>query len=280
MPHNDSKNPGRGQTNSVAREKKRMTFALVFTAIAAVILLVVILLTRGPKDERPSYKPHARKLNTAGKVMGNYLQKHHPDSRVLLVTRPEKSPAFHPDVVKAAKQGLNAGMNDSGEIIAADGPRFTQRRAERLAQKMETQVRNIDKWRPPLGYWFTPEVLQSIVQRHPECNVVVSMIGIPSLSGQQVQKFQQRFSGKGMPVIAVLHGPIPSSSSLGSLFHSDIVTAAVVRRSCISLDYTALEQATLLSEFEEYHTMITPDNLDEISRRCRKVFAASKSLFE
>ncbi len=260
---------------------KRLLIAGGCAALAVLILLMVVLSTGEQKDRKPSYEPEAQKLNTAGKVMGHFLRKQRDDSRVLLITRPERSHAFHKKVIRAAEEGLESGLKDTGSVEAVEGVRFTRERAERLAAELGRTVENIDKWLPPLAHWYTPDVLYGVVQRHPECNVVVSMVGIPYRNSDEVEEVERLFSFENSPPLLVLHGPVPSPQmGVRSLFKSGTLMAAVVRQNCLGYDYNRLDKPALLSRFEENHTMMTAENLNKVVQRCGGVFEASRILDE
>ena len=199
----------------------------------------------------------------------------------MLLTRPTKSKSHVPELVNAVQHGLSEGLGNDKSVAAVAAPQFTEDIAMRLSGKPRSQLPDLSKWLPPLGYWFDEDVLLSVSNKHPRCDLIVSMVGLPSFpAATEADEITTDFGTDGRPQLAVVHGPLPAFRTLYYLFKQKALVAAVASEPCKASVYPDDADGALRSAFKKTHALITRENLPQAARQCPNLVQQKNRLEE
>jgi len=198
------------------------------------IVLAVPILLAGPTfllrgcDKR-SNQGETRKTQTteqnseAATVLGEYLAEKFPGSRTLVVMAPEGSGRERRKRREALVGALEKGFAEAASVHAVDYPKFPV--------IVEAEIGNTGSrdhvptsWTPPLQYWYSAEVLDKLIAKYPQCNLIVSFVSLPK-DYDRMQMWSK--PPKKRPRIAVAAGNI---AGLREAIARNWVVAAVDHR--------------------------------------------------
>jgi hypothetical protein len=147
------------------------------TIIACALLLLVVLAivflfrSSSPKSAALSAREHL--LQT----LGAEIAKLRPQARVLLLSNPfaEKAGAFNEKTQfeRAGIRGLRKGLGKGSSVTVV----FPEIRPEYLTNPESISIPSDS--RTPLSFVIQPASIDRLADAHPECNVIVSLIGLP-----------------------------------------------------------------------------------------------------
>jgi hypothetical protein len=211
-------------------EKGLATWHIVLFAVCGLFVLVGLFRCAcDSSEQRATVARGTHALIGRARELGAYLGTRIPDARVLLLTRPRKSGLYSEDIVDFAYDGLKAGLRVSGgDVEEFDGPQFDEHAARKLLKDGE-EMPDLDRWQPRLGVWLDRRTFVEAVKRYPECNLVVSLIGLPVSTEKELRQLSTDLGGKK---VAVLAGPLPEPDLVEKAFARDVLVAAVVPGTC------------------------------------------------
>lgn len=169
-----------------------------------------------------------------------------------------------PSAGGSGREGFGEGI----EIADTDAPAFTEEVAVRSSGKPRKDLPDLSKWLPPLGYWFDGEVLADVIEAHPECDLLVSMVGLPQTPGLAAVLATPVAQGDAVPQLAILKGPLPSPTDTRRLFERETLIAAVARGSCWATEYPERAAAEFQSEFQAGRSLLTLENWKKALQVC------------
>lgn len=141
---------------------------------AVLVLATLTLLTRGSKAKSAALSARGRAMEE----LGACIARHSPPSKgVLVLCNPFSKGAGYLDPMRqyerAALSGLRKGLGRDHPIIAVfpeiRGEYFTNRQALFFPPECRT----------PLSFAIQPASVDQLAQAHPECRVIVSLVGLP-----------------------------------------------------------------------------------------------------
>ena len=238
--------------------------------VAATLALLPVLLTRG--CERRRHAPAAetitrtRRAQAAGAILGEYLAQQLPGRRALVVTAAGTSDKNTRKLTAAWLRGLRLGFGDRVQLKAKDSPEFPPALDAAIAGA-DGAKRNPSDWAPPLQYWYTADVLDSLIDSHPECTLVITLVGLPP-DFHRMRAWERTDAGKLHIVVATGWTP-----TLADLMRAGRVMAAVCHKPGRLSELPArIQGRELAGVFSRYYRLVTPANLDVIARRYPQMF--------
>ena len=153
------------------RGSRQLTFFLVF-GLLIVALAVWIYSGSGARGNALADRI------LATKVLAEHLARSYPGQRALVIANPFTQKKGLPqeiyDYQKASVKGLEQGF---GETIQLDSIVYPELRKE--AQSDPSSVYVDPKTTTPLSYLVTENAFDALARSHPNCDVLVSLIGLP-----------------------------------------------------------------------------------------------------
>lgn len=255
-----------GGNASTGRHRRLKVAAAALFAVCAIALLIRV--GCAPARHQLDHTAEAERLKRDARVLAAAVRESGSYKAVLLLTRPKRSSGYVQELVDAARKGLRQGFGEGIEIAGADAPEFTEEVAMRASGKPLKDLPDLSKWLPPIGYWFDGEVLADAAEAHPECGLIVSMVGLPQTSGLAAVLDTPVAQGDTFPHLAILKGPLPSPTDARRLFERETLIAAVVQGSCWASVYPEKADSEFQSEFQSSRTLLTLENWEKALQVC------------
>ncbi len=247
---------------------------------AACAIALFIRIGCGPPQRQLDHAAEAARLQRDARILAAALRESGSYDEVLLLTRPPRSSGYVPELVKAARKGLRQGFDGGIEIAAADAPKFTEEVATRSSGKELKDLPDLSKWLPPIGYWFDGEVLADIIEAHPECDLIISMVGLPQTPDLASVLDTPIAPGNAVPHLAILRGPLPGKADTRRLFERNTLIAAVIQGSCWASEYPESADAEFQSEFQANRSLLTQNNWQKALQACPDLLNQPSDLVE
>ncbi|GEM_PF-3352993 len=188
-------------------------------------------------------------------VLGKYIAIKHPGAKLLLVVdKPRNGDVRTPKMLEAFKKGLSG----KAKIEAAETPEISQVNG-RILKPEEIELM-------PLQEMLTADSFDRLVEKHPDCTLIVSFLGLPNDADKM--KIWSMEPAK-RPKIALVNG---AYYNLKNVIQSGAVTAVVaVSPKAMFSDEPA--PPNMKSAFDKRYLLITPDNVDEYAREYGGMFS-------
>jgi hypothetical protein len=147
-------------------------------SLLTLVLLAVCLglwFFRHPNAQRNAW--HVRELATQG--LAQYLAQSFPGSRVLVISNPfTQQQGMRADIVAMELAGVRGLQRGLGSAVALDPVAFPE-----LKPAAWTDPRSLvtdPETSTPLSFLVADEAFDTLVRQHPQCSLVVSLIGLPA----------------------------------------------------------------------------------------------------
>lgn len=238
------------------------TWSLVIRNRAAFLILLAIL-AFAPGCTRSA--PESDRA-IATRVMAEYLSSAAAPKAVLVISNPFSQQPGRPAEVYAFEEagidGLKEGFGGKVPLTVA----FPKLKEEVLRDPASVQID--PKTTTPLSFLVTENAFSEVIQQHPECDVVVSLIGLPA----NVPGLKE-WSRAGAPRFALL---LPDWRMIGGreeilrVFREKKLVAAVVNKPNApeerngSGDYRAV--------FDRRFLLVTSENVEQLLREHPTIF--------
>jgi hypothetical protein len=200
----------------------------------------------------------------AGAYLGQYLANRYPQAQALVVVPPVVRPSYRHQTTTAWLAGLREGLAGRVTIQAEEAPELPVTVDASVGQT--GSHRHLPRgWAPPLQFWYSAEVLDRLVDKHPDCNLIISLVGLPS-NCRAMQLWRREDSRR--PKVAVASGSV---AGLAELLAAQLVVAAVDSGASRIEDLpdTTSEFAV---PFARHWRLLTPDNLVRMVTKYPRLF--------
>lgn len=277
MPENASNDgPDTSRDGTALAQWVKQLAAAAFAVFAVVLFLRVAI---GPPKPELDHSGEAARLRIASSVLAAAVRDEIGKGQALLLTRPAIDSGTIPELVEAVKEGLEEGFGGRVKLDVA-APEFTEQIGMRLSGKPRHELPDMNRWMPPLGTWFDDEVLAAVAAKHADCDVIVSMVGLPDSPNMVALQELPAFAAGGGPRFAVVDGPLPEAGVVRHLFQTRRLIAAVVPQSCWASAYPESAPEDRQTTFESASTLLTPGNLDRALNVCPNILQRKNLLKE
>jgi hypothetical protein len=151
--------------------RRNTLLASAFILLLAVGAILFFLRPASPKSAALSARERLME------ILGAEIAKVRPQAKVLLLSNPfaEKAGAFNEkrQFERAGIRGLERGLGKGSSVTVV----FPEIRPEYLTNPESISIPPDSK--TPLSFLVQPASIERLAQAHPECNVIVSLIGLP-----------------------------------------------------------------------------------------------------
>lgn len=180
----DGEENGEVTLRDVVRQRPGLSLLAVSTALFILVMGPISLFKscdgreRGQETVTVDYR---KRSEISGRVLGEHLAELHRGSRALVIVPPRGTGGGKEGRRRknAFLDGLRTGFADRVTLQAIDFPKFravVETDDDGDASKSAVS----SSWNPPLQYWYSAEVLDSLLKEHPTCNLVVSYVDFPA----------------------------------------------------------------------------------------------------
>ena len=159
-----------------------------------------------------------------------------PGGRIILITR--DTVTFRNPAVDAQMKSFHRTLHKAGTSVA---------------------VTNLVKLDPLRLVSVPPGDFFQILKKASEADVVVSFLGPPALSPEQLAKLEE----KKPKVIAVCTGSVPSQVDLKRIFEDKLLQAAVISRKIVTAGAPATDNPQ--GWFDHLYALVTPATVSDLS---------------
>ena len=174
--------------------------------------------------------------------------------------------------VLAEQAGKLAGVGGRIVLIAPDvtvfrypGPEVQLKAFHETLRKANLSVAatNWVKLDPLRVINVPPGDFASLLRRHGEADVIVSLMGPPNLTGEQRSKVPVKHAR----VVAVCSGDTPKQIHLASLFEDNLLHTAIISRTTVPVSPPTTDEPE--KWFEHLYQIVTSKNLNELPSTTR-----------
>jgi hypothetical protein len=241
---------------------KRSALALAFVILVAGGLGVPWFFKSNPQRNALQ----VRELAT--RELGSYLARVQPGARLLVFSNPfTRKPGIATEIVQmedAGLRGLRAGIGSAAAIGAVVFPEVKPEARE------NARAVAIDPESPtPLSFLIAPETFDALIERHSDCNVVVSLIGLPA-DLEPCESWTKPGGAKFallLPDLRLMGG----SAAVKQAVESCKLLAFVLNRPYAPNDQKP-PTGKSREEFEKRFLLVTAENLGDMMRRYPSLF--------
>ena len=231
-------------------------------ALVSVACAFCLFLRTSPEDRARQH----RALATRG--LAAYLAERFPTHRALVVANPFTQRPGLPEGIYAQEEagirGLQAGFDHRIVLEEVVFPSLKSK-----AQQDPRSVEIDPTTSTPLSYLVAEDAFDKLVQAHPDCDLIVSLIGLPAELGRveawrptSVVKFALLFPDLRM---------IGSKAALREAVKREKLAAFVLPRPNAPSDQTPMGR-NLKVEFERRFLLVTPHNVDQMLEAHPRLF--------
>ena len=229
------------------------TFA-VFLLLIVVACGVYILYKTGTFGDTETERLILNELKYAKAksiVFGTALKKEFPEARVLVISdRNYEKNERQKSLVESLKEGL--GMITPVEVDTLEMP---VNKTGMMPEEMEML---------PLEEMMTAQDFDKIIAKHPKCNLIISMIGLPRDASTMKLWTQQ----SARPALALLNGDV---HSLKNAITAGYINAVVIYRPGVKFTEDACPEDPQ-EAFDQRFIIVTPKNIEELSLKYKNLF--------
>jgi hypothetical protein len=236
---------------------KRQVLALIVVLAVFVVLAAPFLLR--PNPQRNALR--ARELATH--VMAEQIARLQPGQRVLVVSNPfTKRAGVARAIIETEEAGIRGLREGFGKNVMIGAVAFPELKPE--AWENPRSLITDPATPTPLSYLVTPGAFDRLAQEHPDCNIIVSLVGLPAELAQceiwqtiDAHKFALLF-----PDVRILGG----NSAVQNAVKSGKLLAFVLRKPGSVDDQQPLRKELGL-EFERRFLLVTAENIDQLLKK-------------
>jgi hypothetical protein len=230
--------------------------ALVFLALVAVALVLWLWLKTDPRREAL----RVREIATRG--LAEHLARTLPGQRALIVSNPFTQ---QPDIAKAIVEMEQAGVRGLrqgfGAAVAVKAVAFPELSPEARSNP-QAALAGVETT-TPLSYLVTPEAFDHLARQHADCEIIVSLIGLPV----EIQR-SEAWQAPAAPRFALLLPDlriIGDAAAVRDAFNSGKL-AAVVLANPAAAEAESPRTRDWKAEFEKRFVLLTADNVEQAAR--------------
>ncbi len=204
---------------------------------------------------------------SATRVLGQYLASHYSGQRALVISNPfTREKGRQSEIYKFEEAGIRGLKEGLGQRVKMEVD-FPALREEALRDPRS--VRMDPRTTTPLSYLVAEDAFARLIEQHADCEIVVSLIGLPANFGaQEVWK-------KAPPPRFALLLPdwrmVGNQQAIGRAFAAGKVVAAVINKPGAP-DEIAATIGNSQEEFDRYFLFATPENVDRLLENYPQAF--------
>jgi len=253
---------------------RKTSFILLGVVLVCALAIVIKSMSRSEGKQLISNEMYYARV--AAEFFGRHLAATHPGAKALIIVENKKSTNEH---LKNRLDALKRGLGSAITIVDIDSPDLTLGATPpEGADQQQPQDPNAPPAprvppAPPVNIMMMPIQhmtfaihFDDMIKRHPNCNLIISFIGLPPDAGDMAIWSQEP---ETRPKVAILHGEV---FALKNAIASGAISAVVVPLPGAKLDEGAPPRK-LQDAFDKRYLLITPQNVAEIAAKYSRLFA-------
>jgi hypothetical protein len=229
--------------------------------IGVVIALGCMMISARPRDQRDSAEDLVAReqifARASTRILGRHLADLAPAGKALVIVEQPTHPLTLKPLLDGLSEGLAEGLGKAATIAAIDAPDLSS-----TAGTME-DGNNAVGGIGTLEESLCAAHLDDLIAKHPDCRLVVSMIGMPADYSDMAiwtEDPAQR------PIVAVALGDVPmlKNALLGQAIHAVVLPHANPTSEAPSSDPQDV--------FDQRYLLATPENVEELAAEHENLF--------
>ena len=170
-------------------------------------------------------------------VLGETIARNHAGAKILLITDPETKNTL--DRIKMMRESIEKGLGGSGKIVATEAPKL---------------------------YFIAAKEFDEMMDAHPECNLVISLMGLPY--DFQEMAFWTKSDDERQKLVVINS----NLSDLRKAFMDNFIQVAVAHRPNIKYDTEGKIPDDYKAAFEKRFILITPKTVNQVADQFPNMF--------
>jgi hypothetical protein len=245
-----------------------ITVKKLLIALSLLLAALGLALWLYPRLGHKQYRNALAQRVLATHGLADFLVSHGAGKKALILANPFTQrpgrPAEIYDFEAAGLEGLRRGF---GKTIALGAIEYPALRPDYL--RNPDSVRIAPQTTTPLSYLVAEDAFDMLAQRHPDCDLVVSLIGLPA-NLRRVQLWQK----SGGPRLALLLPDlrlIGDQAAVRAAFRSGKIAATVLNKPGAPAEDIPIGRDTK-AEFERRYLLVTADTIDSLIKAYPQLF--------
>ncbi|MSU61423.1 MAG: hypothetical protein EXS31_03345 [Pedosphaera sp.] len=242
------------------------TRLVIAAVLAASAIALWLFFNHGSQDESVAVR------SVAVRELAEYLARTFPADRVLVLANPFINDPRQPKSIRvmedAALRALKKALGDSKVVTAFPQLRpGAQENPQAFIVESETTT--------PLSFLIAPDAIDTLVKQHPDCKIIVSLIGLP-VELNRVSAWSEPTGPKFALLLPDLR-MIGNSAAIGAAMKSGKLVAFVLNKPGAKMDeqMSGVEAHVV---FERSFLLVTPDNIEAFIQLDPRPFESSGGL--
>lgn len=227
--------------------------------IGLCVLLAGLLVRFVSSGERAARRAALAERLVVARALAEHLAQAFPGQKALVIgnpfTREKGRPAQVYDFEEAGIRGLKEGFGSAVTLAGVEYPRIKE------AYLRDPASAPIDpSCTTPLSYLIREDAFDQAAAAHPECRLIVSLIGVPA--DISAVRFWMKQDAPAVALLLPELRMIGGADAVPDAFASGQLAAAVL----------AKPQPGPGRGFEDKYLLVTPDNVEELVRKYPSLF--------
>jgi hypothetical protein len=202
----------------------------------------------------------------ATQFLGEFLAAHHSGKRVVVLSNPfSTQPGQAREVYQFEKAGLRGLRRGLGNAVAIEEVAYPEIRPAFFKDRHSVPIDASTT--TPLSYIVAEDALDKIAQRHPQAEILVSLIGLPV----NVLRTEAWKSGRKFALLLPDLHVLGDRSSIRAAFQSGQIDAIVLNKPGAPPEDQPLGRDEKM-EFSLRFLLVTPENVDQCLKAYPRLF--------
>jgi hypothetical protein len=204
----------------------------------------------------------------ATRTLAEYLARQYPGQRALLVSNPfTQNDDATKEVVAMEKAGIAGIQKGLGTKVTLEAIVFPELKPEARANPRAILIDN--ETTTPISYLVTESAFDQLVARHPNCDLLVSLVGLPATLNQaQCWHTAKPKFALLLPDLRLI-GP---ATAVKQAMHKGKLAAFVLNKPRAPDLHSPLKQN---GEFDKRFLLVTPENIESVIASYPQLFPAN-----
>lgn len=234
--------------------------------LALISMCVTLFVPNGP-NMSVMKKKHETFLKVAYKRFGQEVAKRHPDANILLIKR--YLITRHESAVKSQQLRIDAfkdGLNNKCTIEVVEEATSGSEGSEEEMGMTDADLEKIKELE------LTGERFDELVKENKDCNLIVSMMGLPADMAEVEEMKLWKMKKDERPAIALADANI---HYLKAAIQAKMISV-ILHRKPVPVDPDQPLPKTDAEIFDMMYMLVSADTIDKISQQFPKLFAAAE----
>jgi len=199
-------------------------------------------------------------LRVSTEKLGKYVAEKFPNSKILIIHEPSSTSGQ--ERRDALINGLKEGLGAAGTVVATDEPEIPASLKANMGSGGPGQE---GEMMAPMEMWYTAKAFDALVEKHKDCDMVVTLIGLPPQEAARLKFWKM----KPRPKLVIAGGSIYEYKAA---FAQQLINAAVAYNPAAVYDSNK-PPSDLDEAFNKRYVLVTPETVAQDASKYAGLFA-------